>query len=407
MAITSSPSAAHTSAAGQAIVARLRVLARELGFAALGVARVEPFVAAEAAMQARVAAGKLAGLPWFDAARAHRACHPEERFPWARSLVVAAATYAHDAPARSGRRAGRIARYAWGRDYHDELARRLRTLAALLDELAGRPLRSAVLVDTAALAEREAARRAGLGWFGKHSGLLAPGGSWTLLGTLVTELELPPDQPLRKTCGACTRCLVACPTGALRLDAPYELDNARCISYLTIEHRGPIPRDLRPLIGDWLFGCDICQEVCPVNRRPPGASLAALAADAGVGPALDPSELLGLDEAAFRARFRHTPLWRPRRRGLLRNACVVLGNLRDPAAVPALCRALDDAEPLVRGHAAWALGRIGGPAAAMALQARLAVEEDAWVREELALALEEAGNDRALTRPDALPYDAL
>ncbi|MBI4505577.1 MAG: HEAT repeat domain-containing protein, partial [Chloroflexi bacterium] len=197
-------------------------------------------------------------------------------------------------------------------------------------------------------------------------------------------------------CGSCTRCLVACPTGALRLDAPYELDNARCISYLTIEHRGPIPRELRPLIGDWLFGCDICQEVCPVNRRPPGASLAALAADAGVGPALDAAELLGLDEAAFHARFRNTPLWRPRRRGLLRNACVVLGNLGDAAAVPALARALSDAEPLVRGHAAWALGRIGGPAATAALAARLAVEPDAWVREELAEALAEAGAGASL-----------
>ncbi|MBI4505756.1 MAG: tRNA epoxyqueuosine(34) reductase QueG, partial [Chloroflexi bacterium] len=312
-------------------------------------ARVEPFPEAEAAMRQRLAAGKLAGLPWFDADRAHRACHPEARFPWARSLVVAAASYAHAVAPAVGRRVGRVARYTWGRDYHRALADGLRALAATLDGLVGRPLRAAVLVDTSALAEREAARRAGLGWFGKHSGLLSPGGSWTLLGTLVTEADLPPDRPLRKTCGSCTRCLVACPTGALRLDAPYELDNARCISYLTIEHRGPIPRELRPLIGDWLFGCDICQEVCPVNRRPPGASLAALAADAGVGPALDAAELLGLDESAFRARFRHTPLWRPRRRGLLRNACVVLGNVGDAAAVPALARALSDAEPLVRG----------------------------------------------------------
>src|SRR5207302_3001460 len=209
------------------------------------------------------------------------------------------------------------------------------------------------VVDTAPLLERDFARRAGLGWFGKNTMLLNKHfGSYFFLGALLLDLDLRPD-PAHETshCGTCTACLDACPTQAF--PEPGQLDARRCISYLTIELRGPIPEELRGPTGDWLFGCDICQEVCPWNRKSPPS------AEPAFGPrpeleAVDLVELLGLSEEAFRRRFRGTALTRPGRRGLLRNGAVILGNLRDPAALPALRRALADPEQLVREAAAWA-----------------------------------------------------
>jgi epoxyqueuosine reductase len=206
------------------------------------------------------------------------------------------------------------------------------------------------------LPERELARRAGIGWVGKHSCLITPAyGSRVVLGEILTTLELTPAQALSGSCGACRACLEACPTGALV--APGTVDARRCLSYLTIEHKGPIPLALRPLLGPRLFGCDACQDACPYNKRvgeiatafPPAADLLAP----------DLSAILNLTAEAFNRRFRHTPIQRSKRRGLLRNACVALGNLQDPAAIPALRSALLDAEPLIREHAAWALARLG------------------------------------------------
>jgi epoxyqueuosine reductase len=177
----------------------------------------------------------------------------------------------------------------------------------------------------------------------------------------------------------------ACPTGAIV--APGVVHNDRCISYLTIELRGPIPRDLRPLMGDWIFGCDVCQDVCPVNRKAEPLAPPAFQPDQGIGARPDLGSLLQLTEGEFRQRFRHTPLMRTRRRGLLRNVCVALGNLGDRRAIPDLIQALDDPEPLVRGHAAWALGKLGGEQAHYALAQRQPVEDDDWVREEIELAL--------------------
>ena len=198
---------------------------------------------------------------------------------------------------------------------------------------------------------------------------------------------MAPDEPLVKTCGSCVRCIDACPTGAIV--APYVIDNARCISHLTIENRGAIPRELRPLVGDWIFGCDICQEVCPVNRkaqgtREPAWGKAALATAELV-------DILELSEAEFRERFRGTPILRAKRMGLQRNACVALGNGKNPAAVPALRRVLLQGEALVRSHAAWALGQIGGPAAAAALEEAALEEGDDEVLEEIRAALGEMG----------------
>jgi epoxyqueuosine reductase len=268
------------------------------------------------------------------------------------------------------------------------LLERMQPLLAMLRDLG---YTAKTYVDHGWLLDRAVATRAGIGWLGKNTNLLVPGiGSNVLLAEIVTSAPLQADVPLKKNCGNCDACLRACPTGALV--APGVLDNRRCISFWTIEHRGVIPLDIRALIGDWIFGCDLCQEVCPVNARPAAPDPSALAAFGALleaRPRLE--ELLTLDDAAFRHRFRESALWRARRAGLLRNVCVALGNIADRGSVPALAAALDDPDLLVRGHAAWALGRLGGMAARAALEQALSREADAWVRDECGLALQACG----------------
>ena len=250
-------------------------------------------------------------------------------------------------------------------------------------------------MDDGPMNDRAAAERAGVGWFGKNTNILTPShGSWVFLGQVVTDLELEPDKPLLKTCGACVRCIDACPTGAIV--APYVIDNTKCISFLTIELRGPIPRELRPLVGDWVFGCDICQDVCPVNRKAQASLEPAFRQRHDfAAPQLIP--LLDMDDEGFRERFRNSPIKRAKRAGLQRNVCVALGNIGDPAAVPALVRALGSADALVRTHAAWALGRIGGSEAVEALERALGHERDHEVLQEIEMAL--AGLSEAVPSP--------
>jgi epoxyqueuosine reductase len=313
--------------------------------------------------------------------------------PSARTIVSLGISYLSDAPivpSELGAPRGRVARYAWGLDYHEVFKDKLWALHAHVQSMLGREVEARALVDTARIVDRAVAQRAGLGWYGKNTNLLnSRYGSWVLLGELFLDVELPPDVPVRTHCGSCTRCMPACPTGALI--APGVLDNNRCISYLTIELRGPIPRDMRPLIGDWVFGCDICQDVCPVNRKAEAASHSEFAPEKGIGSSPSLIELLDITQEEFRERFRHSPVKRAKWEGLRRNAAVALGNIGDPAAVPALTRALNCDSPLVRGHAAWALGRIGGTDALIPLRERREVEEDEWVLEEIKLALKELG----------------
>src|SRR5262249_38471383 len=303
---------------------------------------------------------------------------------------------------------GRISCYAWGEDYHEVIRRRLDALAEYLRGLAPpgaqKPI---VFVDTGRMVDRAVAQRSGLGWYGKNTNILTRGwGSWVFLAEVVSTLELEPDAPTGASCGRCEICLHACPTHAFV--APYVLDSRRCISYLTIEHRGSIPLELRPLLGTHIFGCDICQEVCPVNRivearLRPGGRLGGGSeplefrprAAVSSSPALIP--LLALDEDGFRERFRHSPIKRAKRRGLLRNVCVALGNIGDPVAVPALAHALGDAEPLVRGHAAWALGCIGGGEACAALASALECETEHVARQEIRYALTVLGETGSLS----------
>ncbi len=329
--------------------------ARRLGFNLVGIA--EPRLSAHATRYRHwLARGYHATMGYLSRPDAIRKrTDPHVVMPEVRSIVVVGMNYyPGDFLPTSGCK-GRVSRYAWGADYHDVMMRMLHQLADRIAAQAGRPVVHRAYVDFGPLMERELAQRAGLGWFGKNTNLIHPTlGSYVFLGELLLDLALEPDAPFAEDrCGSCTACVDACPTGALV--APRVLDARRCISYLTIEHRGAIPETYRPLMGDWVFGCDVCQEVCPWNER--FASPADTSILEPMRPTLDLIELLDLDECAFRARFRNTPLWRPRRAGLLRNAAVVLGNLGAPAAIPALeCVRFE--EPLVAEHAEWALERI-------------------------------------------------
>lgn len=372
--------------------------AHSLGFDLIGVAPAGPSPDF-ARFEQWLAAGYSGDMAYL-ARRAQERADLRALLPDARTAIVLGASYvSRELPAalRDDPSRGRIAAYAWGQDYHEVLKPLLFELDAAIRMASGRTTLGRAFVDAGPVLERSWAQEAGLGFIGKNTCLLAPRlGSWTFLAVL-----LVPEQVSRftfqasggqqaanralQTCGACTRCLDVCPTGAF--PAPHLLDARRCISYLTIELKGPIPHELRPRLGNWIFGCDLCQEVCPYNRR--FARPARLAALAGRPEMAAPKllDLLVLDEAAFRQRFRGSPVLRAKRRGLLRNVCVALGNWGDPAAVPGLAEALHDREPLVRGHAAWALGRIAATAARQALLAAEQAEQDTDVRAEIARAL--------------------
>lgn len=317
--------------------------------------------------------------------RAEAREHPRNVLDGVQSILMLGANYRTVEPTPTTPGHGRISRYAWGNDYHDVIHARLRRLAEFHRRLTPQA-RVRGVVDTAPLVEREFAELAGLGWIGKNTLLVSREfGSWLFLAALLTSEPLDHDEPHREGgCGPCRACLDACPTGALI--GAYTLDARRCTSYLTIELRGPVPPELRDSQGDRLFGCDLCQAVCPWNRRTPVTREAAFYPADGTNPAAL-AELLRLDDAAFRRRFRHTPLWRARRRGLLRNAAIVLGNRPDESAIPALVEGLNDGEPGVRAACAWALGRSTAPLAATALRDRLAVEPDPGVRGEIEAAV--------------------
>ncbi|MCR4415427.1 MAG: tRNA epoxyqueuosine(34) reductase QueG [Thermoguttaceae bacterium] len=319
------------------------------------------------------------------AARADAYQHPRHVLEGVRSVFVLGKVYRTAEPNERRIGEGRVSRYAWGADYHDLIRDRLRDLAALHQRLApGAAVRG--VVDTAPLLEREFAQLAGLGWIGKNTLLLNPRhGSWLFLAALLTSEVLEYDRPFGSDhCGTCRACLDACPTGALF--EPYRLDARRCISYLTIEFRSHVPRRLRPEVGAWVFGCDLCQEVCPWNRRSPATEEGAFQPGEGMNP-LDLAGLFALDDDAFRRRFRHTPLWRAKRRGLLRNAAIALGNQPHDAAIPGLVQGLADPEPLVRGACAWALGRHASPDAERALRDRIPAETHVEVLAEIESAL--------------------
>jgi epoxyqueuosine reductase len=330
-----------------------------LGFDLVGVAELGPADTA-AAFEEWVEAGHAGAMAWLARGAGKRRDTRLPR-PGTTHAIVVALDYGGKEPS------GPVARYARGDDYHDVMEARLRELHARLERDAGRAIAGKPYVDTGPILERDLARRAGLGWFGKNTNLLNPRlGSFFFLGALVVDVALVPDAPFEEDrCGTCTRCIDACPTGAIV--APRKLDATRCISYLTIELKDEIPVELREKIGELIYGCDICQEVCPWNvrfaRELSEASFAARPAVTGKDASALARELLAMSQPGFSAAFKGSPMKRAKLRSLKRNAAVVLGNAGDPSALPSLIAALSDSEPLVREHAAWALGRFGSGAA--------------------------------------------
>lgn len=336
--------------------AAIRHRAVELGFDHCRFTSAEP-PASGPKLRAWLAAGHHGEMGYL-ARNAEKRADPQLVLPGARSAIVLAASY-HE-PIRlspiPNRRSGEVARYARFADYHDVLRQPLKSLTAFVNQLGGPGTRSLWYADTGPILERDLAQRAGVGFVGKHTNVISRQlGNWILLAEILTTLELESDSPEKNRCGSCSRCITACPTRAIT--APFQLDARLCISYLTIELKGPIPAALRPLMGNRIFGCDDCLAVCPWNRFAREGSLMK----PHVRPNLDTQdllELLQLDEAGFKARFAGTPLLRTKRRGLLRNVCVALGNVGDESALPALRKVAEDPEPLIAEHARWAMERI-------------------------------------------------
>ena len=366
--------------------------------------------------------GRQGEMAWMTPERAERSARPAASLADANSVICVAMAYWAGHRAEEDRTTGRVARYAWGADYHEVMGDRLHRLAeALADSFPGE---YRWFVDTGPMMDKALAARAGIGWYGKNTNILTDSyGSFVLLGEIVTTAVLPPDRPLAKDCGKCRLCMVACPTGALGPE--YDIDAKKCISYFTIEHRGPIPIEYRSAIGNWVFGCDICQDVCPPTMAPflqsrtervrwsrdvraavsgspvppgdvpgtrhdselAGAAPGTLFPD-GVRQSLDLVRLLAMSHQEYLAEFRGTAIRRAKVWMLRRNAAVALGNVGGAVHISALAQSLTgDEHPIVRGHAAWALGRIavrhGAQAALSALDSALETEEDVSVRLEI------------------------
>ena len=405
------------------VKSEIRARAEALGFVACRVTRPKLEQKHAEALLQWTAAGMHGQMRWMaEEGRMQRRIEPQSMLANVRSVVTVALPYS--APgygldeANAADDCGVITAYAHGDDYHEVMKKRLKALAVELDSLLGKHDQR-VYVDTAPVLEHALAERAGLGWQGKHSLTIDRKlGSWFLLGEIFTTAALEVDEPAKNHCGSCSACIDICPTGAIV--APYVVDARRCISYLTIEFDGFIPRHLRPLMGNRIYGCDDCQLICPWNSHATDAGLrmqkrrTVHADDRTAAPHIDPpspdlpnpdllnpkkenrlpdlASLLRLDEEGFRQRFRKSPIRRTKRRGLLRNVCIAMGNSQQSAFVDELLPALQDGEPLIRGHAAWALGRLArlgrSDEIRLRLHARQTEEKDKDVLEEITLSIE-------------------
>jgi epoxyqueuosine reductase len=369
---------------------RVKELASEAELSVAAVGPADAFDGLGDLLADRIRQGHLDGFPWFTEERARFSEDPKNHHSTARSIISVGIPYwAPDIQhPQDGVLRGRVSRYAWGRDYHKTMKQRMRHLHELLERDLGRPIEARHLVDTARVVDRAIAARSGLGWYGKNTMILVPRrGSWVMLGDLVIDIDIDHDLPLKPKCGQCTRCLDICPTGAL-VDE-YTLHTPSCISFLTIELRGPVPRDIRGLIGDWVFGCDMCQEVCPYTR-------AAYQEDepsfrpGTIDHAYPPLHwLVQMDEAEFRAEFSGTALMRAKWQGMARNAAVAIGNTGSHKDLEILNRvARQHTVPTVRSHAAWAMSQIDMELARPVLRDLLAIEHHEEVVEEINVLLE-------------------
>lgn len=369
--------------------ADLATLARDNGLVVAGVTSAEPFDAARDYIIDHIKRGHTAGMPWFTVERARQAADPRTLHDRVQSIISVAVPFwtGGAEPPDDGVLRGRIARYAWGRDYHKTLKRRMVALVSNLEQQIGRPLEARTLVDTARIFDRAVAERAGTGWVGKNSMIIVPRhGSWVMLGEIMLDIPLTPDVPLGHDCGRCRICIDRCPTGAII--EPYRISAPRCISFLTIEERGIIPHELRGMMGDRVFGCDVCQDVCPYTlaAQPMQDPDFAPASVENAFPSLE--RLVTMTQAQFYEIYSGTAVIRAKRAGMARNAAIALGNSGDSRAEPILTRMLcDHDEPIARGHAAWALNHLTAGDSRAALESALRHETDDYVLQEIRTAL--------------------
>jgi len=375
---------------------RIKEHAYELGFNLCGITTPEPPEHLKEYSK-WLRDGLHAGMEYMGNDRARRSrANPKHIFPECKSILVVAANYYQgsfpgpDVDTISGK----VARYAWGKDYHTVLLKRLQKLMIFVESMVGRPVNHRLYVDTGPLLEKELAQRAGLGWIGKNTMLINHEiGSWTLLAEAMLDLRLPPDEPyIDDRCGSCTLCIDACPTNAI-MSEPRRIDSNKCISYLTIEHKGAIPADKRDGLQDWVFGCDICQDVCPWNNRFETPENDLDFTPSYPLPHLDLHSLLNMDQSEFSNVFSGSPIKRTKRGGLLRNTSVVLGNHGNIKSTHTLTTSLiKDPDPTVRAHCAWALGQIGHTEVVSWLKYAQENESDSDVLVEIKYALDVLSN---------------
>lgn len=364
-------------------------LALDAGLVLAGIASAEPFQDLREHLVDHVDRGYMRGMDWFTSQRAIESSDPRTLHDSVRSIVSVGVPFWSGMILRpdDGVLRGRIARYAWGRDYHKVLKQRMRRLVGRIEAEVGARVESRELVDTARIVDRAVAARSGLGWYGKNTMIIVPGhGSWVMLGEILLDIGLPPDLPLAKNCGRCMLCIDRCPTGAII--EPYRIDAPRCVSFLSIEERGAVPHQLRPLMGDHVFGCDDCQDICPYTTAANIVDDPEFAPRSVENAFPSLNRLVLQSEAEFRTTYEGTPVMRAKRRGMARNAAIALGNTGDPRAEEPLTIALrDHDERLVRGHAAVALRQLLDDAATTELNRARQAETDPYVQFEIDTAL--------------------
>lgn len=367
------------------LISAIKTEAQRLGFELVGVTTSDPPAHLEVYEQ-WLATGGNGEMTWMGTGRnRQRRADPRLILPECQSILVLGMAYSTPLPISPTNEdeIGGVASYAWGDDYHDVFPERLKAIVAFIENQVGHPVPNRWYTDTGPIMEREMAQRAGLGWIGKNTCLINPqAGSYFLLAEILLGLKLPPDDPITSDhCGSCTRCIEACPTACILPNRT--IDANRCISYLTIELKGTIPVDLRPQMGNWIFGCDVCQQVCPWNQRfaVPSHEVRFTPRPGVEHPSL--KDELALNPQQFNRKFKGNPVKRTKRRGYLRNVAIALGNRQNPESMPALSQALNDSEPLIRAHAAWALGQIGSRKAKEALDQAWQSETDESVRQEI------------------------
>tara|TARA_B100000519_G_scaffold54635_2_gene45642 strand:+ start:44342 stop:45454 length:1113 start_codon:yes stop_codon:yes gene_type:complete len=359
-------------------------LAKECGFDLVGITTNNNFEESREFAIQHINQGNMIGLNWYTPQRVLRGTQPSELMPEVQSIISVGLNYYQPHNANDVTDA-HIARYAQGRDYHKTIKSMIKTYIARLEELINCGIMAKWYVDDGPMMDKSVAFRSGLGWFGKNSNILTKThGSWILLGEILTDLELVPSQPLQTSCGECTICIDMCPTGAI--SAPYVITNSKCISFHTIENRGTVPPELRKSFGNWVFGCDICQDVCPVNRF----------SKEHTSREFDTSRtqttikhLLEMSEDEFKKQYAGTPVMRAKYQGMKRNACIVAGNQINQDHLPGLTNCLSSSDPIVRGHAAWALGQFGTAKTTKIIKDAFNKEEDPKVIQEIKLVLKE------------------